>query len=100
MRNYEATRELAALNKTLKIPGVVLAYVKYPGGILYLGSDFGNIGALSGQQAVKILINGLKPDSLPVLRQEDLGVMVDTKEMKALGIELPLQLLQIAKSVE
>ena len=100
MRNYEPTKELAALNKTLKIPGVVLAYVKYPGGILYLGSDFGNIGSLSGKQAVKILKDGVKPDSLPVLRQEDLGVMVDTKEMKALGIELPLQLLQIAKSVE
>jgi putative ABC transport system substrate-binding protein len=100
MRNYEATKELNELNKTLKLPGISLVYWKSPGAILYIGSDFGYIGSLSGQQAVKILKDGVNPESLPILRQEDLGIMVDTKEMKTLGIELPLQLLLIAKSIE
>ena len=100
MRNYEAVIELNELNKTWKKPGICLVYWKSPGAILYIGSDFKYIGSLSGQQAVKILKDGVKAESLPVMRQEDLGIMVDTKEMKLLGIELPLQLLQIAKSVE
>jgi putative ABC transport system substrate-binding protein len=100
MRNNEASKELRDLNTTMKIPGVVLAYVKVPGGVLYIGSDFANIGALSGRHAAKILKEGVKPETLPVMRQEDLGIMVDTKEMKALGVELPMGILQLAKSVE
>ena len=100
MRNYEATRELVELNNTLKLPAISLVYWKSPGAVLYIGSDFGYVGSLSGQQAVKILKDGVNPESLPVLRQEDLGIMVDTKEMKTLGIDLPLQLLQLAKPVE
>jgi len=100
LRNYEASNELRELNKTMRKPSVILAYVKAPGGVLYIGSDFAYIGALSARHAAKILKEGVKPETLPVLRQEDLGIMVDTKEMKELGLELPLQILQIAKSVE
>ncbi|MRR14413.1 hypothetical protein EG833_03095 [archaeon] len=78
----------------------MLCYVKAPGGVLYIGSDFARIGSFSGQQAVKILKEGAKPETLPVMRQEDLGVMVDIKEMKELGVELPLGILQLAKPVE
>jgi putative ABC transport system substrate-binding protein len=100
LRKFEASNELRELNKTSKIPGVILAYVKAPGGTLYIGSDFAYIGALSGRQATKILKEGVKAETLPVMRQEDLGIMVDTKEMKELGIELPLGILQLAKPVE
>jgi putative tryptophan/tyrosine transport system substrate-binding protein len=100
MRNYEATNELRDLNNKWKKPGICLVYWKSPGAILYIGADFKYIGSLSGLQAAKILKEGVKPESLPIMRQEDLGIMVDTKEMKLLGIELPLQILQIAKSVE
>lgn len=100
MRDYEATKDLRAVNEKWKRPGICLVYWKSPGAVLYIGSDFANVGALSGRQAAKILLEGTKPESLPILRQEDLGILVDTKEMKRLNVELPLQILQLAKSVE
>ena len=100
MRNYEATNELRKMNNKWKKPGICLVYWRSPGAVLYIGADFGYVGSLSGSQAAKILVQGAKPESLPIMRQEDLGIMVDLKEMKLLGIELPLQILQIAKSVE
>ncbi|MBN2297460.1 MAG: BMP family ABC transporter substrate-binding protein, partial [Deltaproteobacteria bacterium] len=68
--------------------------------ILYVGADFGVIGSLSGSHAVKILKDGAKPDSLPILKQEELKIMVDTKRMKEMDMMLPMEILQIAKAVE
>ena len=65
-----------------------------------MGSEFKKIGALSGTQAVKILKEGAKPENLPVLIQDDLKILVDLKAAKKMGIELPMGILQIAKTVE
>jgi ABC-type uncharacterized transport system substrate-binding protein len=59
--------------------------------------DFGNIGALSGRQSVKILKDGVMPEALPILQQQDLTIMVDTKVIQALNIQLPPEILRIAK---
>lgn len=100
MRNYEATNDLRNLNIKWKKPGICLVYWKSPGAVLYIGADFKHVGALAGRQAAKILLEGVKPETLPIAHQEDLGIMVDINEMKKLNIQLPLQILQIAKSVE
>jgi putative ABC transport system substrate-binding protein len=68
--------------------------------VLYVGSDFTVIGSLAGQQAVKILKDGAKPESLPILRQQDLMILVDVKQMKAVGSQLPMEILKLAKPVE
>jgi putative tryptophan/tyrosine transport system substrate-binding protein len=101
LRNNEAARELIELRKANpNILVVSFVNMKIPGAILYVGSDFGYIGMLSGQQAVKILKDGVKPETLPVLKQPDLNVMVDLKVMKESKIQLPMELLQLAKPVE
>lgn len=100
LRNYAPCIELSRFTLEKKIPMVSIVYYKFPGFILYVGADFAVIGAYSAQQAVKILKEGAKPESLPILRQKDLTIMVDTKRMKELGIQLPLQILQLAKAVE
>lgn len=100
LRDYEACRDLLRFTNSTKIPVISFALMKVPGAILYVGSDFGVIGSLSGRQAVKILRDGVKPGSLPILKQEDLKVMVDTKQLKAFNYQLPMEILQIAKSVE
>jgi len=97
MRNYEATNDIRNLNLKWKKPGICLVYWKSPGAVLYIGSDFKHVGALSGSQAAKILLEGARPETLPVLHQEELGIMVDTGEMKKLNVQLPLQILQVAK---
>jgi len=100
LRNYEACHELEKFSIDTKIPAFSFALMKVPGAILYVGSDFGDIGTLSGQQAVKILKGEAKPDALPILKQEDLKILVDTKMLKKLNWELPMEILRIAKSVE
>jgi len=100
MRDCQAPNELKELTLPLKIPVFSLALFKVPGGIVYIGSDFEVIGSLAGQQAVKILNDGVEPGSLPVLKQDELKIFVDTKQMQALGIQLPMEILQLAESVE
>jgi hypothetical protein len=49
---------------------------------------------------VKILRDGVRPDTLPILKQEELKILVDSKQLKALNYQLPLEILQLAKDVE
>ena len=100
MRDNQAAHELLGLTLPYKIPVFSLALFKVPGAVVYIGSDFEVIGSLSGQHAAKILNDGVDPGSLPVLRQEELKIFVDTKQMQALGIQLPMEILQLAESVQ
>jgi len=100
VRNAEPTTELAAISRKNKIPIISFMLHKNPGAVLYVGSDFSLVGGLSGQQAVKILKGGAKPETLPILKQEDLMILVDEKQLKAVGSQLPLEILKLAKPVE
>jgi putative ABC transport system substrate-binding protein len=100
MRNNEPCSELAEVTLAPKIPAVSMMYFKIPGAALYVGSDFSNIGELSGRNAVKILKEGAIPGDLPILKQDDLSIMVDVDRMKALQIQLPMEILQLAKGIK
>ncbi|HOM28532.1 MAG TPA: ABC transporter substrate binding protein [Deltaproteobacteria bacterium] len=99
MRDYRACRELESFSLARKIPVFSFAMMKVPGAILYVGSDFQEVGALSGQLAAKIIRKEADPDTLPVARQEDLRVLVDPNMLEKLGWKLPQEILQIAQSV-
>jgi putative tryptophan/tyrosine transport system substrate-binding protein len=100
VRNTEPTIELAAISRATKIPIISFMLHKSPGALLYVGSDFATVGGLSGQHAAKILKEGAKPESLPILRQKDVMILVDTKQFKALDAHLPIEVLKLAKPVE
>ena len=48
----------------------------------------------------KILRENIAPGSIPIMRQNDLGILVDIKRMQELNIQLPLEILQIAEAVK
>jgi putative ABC transport system substrate-binding protein len=100
LHNHEKAGELIEFSKANKTPAFSLVIDKIPGAILYVGVDFNTIGALSGKQSVKILKDGVKPEGLPILRQQDLTILVDTKVMQALNIQLPPEILRVAKPVD
>jgi putative tryptophan/tyrosine transport system substrate-binding protein len=100
LHNHEKAAELDDFSIATKSPVISFVIDRIPGALLYVGPDFGIIGALSGRQATKILKNNVKPGSLPILRQEDLSIMVDTKFMKTLGIQLPPDILRIARPID
>ena len=99
LRDYEPTKQLFEVADPNNIPVICFCHVGFSGAIFYVGAEFNTVGSLSASQAVKILKEGAKPESLPVMVQEDLTIMVDLDATKRLGIELPLGLLQIAKKV-
>lgn len=100
MRDYQASKELGEISMLRKIPVFSLALMKVPGGVVYIGSDFEVIGSLSGGQAARILNEGIDPGMLPILKQEDLKILVDTQQMQKLGIRLPMEVLQLAEAVK
>lgn len=100
MRNYEPCHELADISLKYKLPVFSLVHMKVPGSILYVGAEFPHVGSLAGAQASQILLKGSNPGDMPILRQEDLTIMVDTSRLKELQIELPIEILQLAKAVE
>lgn len=100
LRKYEAARDFREFSLKSRIPVFSFALVKMPGAMMYVGSDFGTIGELSGTQAVRILKEGVEPGSLPILQQEELKILVDTNQLRELNFKLPLEILQIAQEVE
>ncbi|MFY9396963.1 MAG: ABC transporter substrate binding protein, partial [Desulfomonilia bacterium] len=76
-----------------------LTQVNTKGGIMAVGSHFPTIGAYSGQQAARILLEGVSPESLPILRQEQLLIRVDEKKMAEHGLSFPKELLMVAKPI-
>ncbi len=97
IRNQEHGKTLFAVAREKKLP--VFAFVNYDekGALLYAGPDFTYIGKLSGKQAVAILKDGKKPESLPILKQEELNIYVDKDIAQELGIKISDRLLKAAK---
>ena len=100
LRNYEPCVELSNVSLKNKMPVLSLAHMNVPGALLYIGAEFPLTGALAGKQAAKILLEGAEPGSLPILKQDDLTVIVDTDMLKSLQIELPMEILMLAKGME
>jgi len=98
VRKNQACTELSVETLAHRIPAISMMHVKVPDAVLYVGSDFTYIGSLAGRNVVSILKEGVSPDHLPILRQDDLSIMVDVKRLKELKIELPLEILQLAKA--
>ena len=103
LRDYEPVRELIDIQHQTRIPAIActIGGPKDPrGAVLLLTPSFQVIGELTGRQIAKILLQGRKPETLPILRQEHVYVQVDTAIAKSLGITLPSQLLMMAKPRE
>jgi putative ABC transport system substrate-binding protein len=89
LHRYEAATDLGDFGAAHQMPVVTLAMVRVPGAVLYVGSDFTQVGNLAGIQASKILKRRTKPDVLPILRQETPTVLIDPERAAALHIALP-----------
>jgi putative ABC transport system substrate-binding protein len=57
------------------------------------------VGRLAGEQAEKILVDGVAPGDLPVVRMTNFAVVINMDVAKELKLFPPLDLLQIAEKV-
>jgi len=67
--------------------------------LLSVAARYADVGRLAGQQAEKILVGGVKAGSLPVLRMKKFAVVINMPVAKKLNFIPPLDLLQIAETV-
>lgn len=89
LHRYEAAIDLGDYGVENQVPVVTLAMVRVPGAALYVGAEFGKVGALAGAHAAKILKNHTKPEVLPILRQHKPTVLADPARLAALNVTLP-----------
>lgn len=92
LRKFEPAIDLGDFGVENKLPVVTLALVRMPGAVLYVGADFGYVGGLSGQQAARILQRRVKPDVMPILKQDTPTVLIDPQRLAALNVALPAAL--------
>lgn len=68
--------------------------------LLSVAARYDAIGRLAAQQAATILTEGVAAGDLPVLRMEEFAFVVNMSTARALDLFPPLELLQIAETVE
>lgn len=100
IRDFGPTREILKISFENKVPAISSITGNIRGALLYIAPDFQVIGELTGGHVTKILKEKVPPESIPVGSEENLNVIVDLNASNKLGIKLPLQVLQIAKSID
>jgi putative ABC transport system substrate-binding protein len=78
---------------------VTLGQLLSEGAMFSLGVDFNELGAMSGEQAVEILKNGIAPDEIPVTTYTKYSLMVNLSAAQKIGFDVPLQILRSASTV-
>jgi putative ABC transport system substrate-binding protein len=69
------------------------------GAIATFGIDYGKLGEQTADMAVKILKGEAKPADMPVEKQADMKLVVNTKAAEKMGVTLPKSLLDRAAEV-
>jgi putative ABC transport system substrate-binding protein len=68
--------------------------------LISVAARYYDVGRLAGAQAEKILVGGATPGDLPVARMTDFAFVINMTVAKKLKLFPPLELLQIAETVE
>ncbi|MCE5974959.1 ABC transporter substrate-binding protein [Sinirhodobacter sp. WL0062] len=93
---------LHAAALTTKMP-VISPYedmVRKGHALISVAARYDDVGKLAGRLAEHILFEGATPGSLPVARMQDFAITIDTNMAREIGTYPPLELLDIAETVE
>jgi putative ABC transport system substrate-binding protein len=89
----------AALQNRLPLLSPYEELVRESGALISVATRYRDIGRLAARQAIRILSGGLPPDGLPVARLEEFAVVINLDTARRLGAFPPVDLLQIAETV-
>jgi putative ABC transport system substrate-binding protein len=93
--------DIAPAMAELKAAGVDFIYLgRDSQALISVAARYYDVGRLAGAQAEKILVGGATPGDLPVARMTDFAFVINMTVAKKLKLFPPLELLQIAETVE
>jgi putative ABC transport system substrate-binding protein len=69
------------------------------GAVATLGIDYYKLGQQTGEMALKIISGEAKPQDMPVESQHQTDIIINLKAAKAIGIEMPENLLHKAAEI-
>ncbi len=78
---------------------VTLGQLLSEGAMFSLGIDFAALGTLSGEQALKILKQNIKPGDIPVETDKNYSLTINISAAKKIGIIIPVQVLKSASKL-
>jgi putative ABC transport system substrate-binding protein len=96
---FVASEQIGKLAVTNQLPLISL-FAEFPkaGSLIAYGPNVAALEQRAGHYVGKIL-HGAKPNDLPIQRPEKFDLVINLATAKALGLEIPLQLQQLADEV-
>jgi len=99
LRSNGETLANAAIKSQLPVFSPYEQMVRKGMALISVAARYREVGRLAGKQAAKILFDGAHPGDLPVARMTNFAVTVNLSVAKALKFFPPINLLQIAETV-
>ena len=90
----------AAVENGLPVLSPYERIVRESQGLLSVAARYEDVGRLAAKQAQRILVDGAVPGDLPVARVTDFAFVINMAVARKLGLFPPIELLQIAETVD
>jgi putative tryptophan/tyrosine transport system substrate-binding protein len=96
---FQSSKQVGDIAIAKRLPLISLfAVFPQAGGLISYGPNVAEIFRRSGEYVAKIL-HGAKPSDLPIQRPERFDLVINLKTAKALGLDVPTQIQQLADEV-
>ena len=87
---FAAMPVVSGMTRAANMPVIVGAVTGVTDGALAtVGIDFYQLGRQTAEMAYEILINGKKPQTMPIERQKEMRVVINEETAEAIGIVIP-----------
>ncbi len=96
---FQSSKQIGEIAIAKRLPLISL-FAVFPksGGLIAYGPDVADIYRRCGEYVGKVL-HGAKPSDLPIQRPEKFDLVINLKTAAALGLDVPIQLQQLADEV-
>lgn len=99
LRNNRDIVTGAALANGVPVLSPYEEVVRKSGALISVAARYYDVGRLAGEQAEKILVDGISPGDLPVAQMTNFAVVINMDVARKLQLFPPIDLLQIAETV-
>ncbi|WP_372624080.1 ABC transporter substrate-binding protein [Falsiroseomonas sp.] len=100
LRAHGAVLGRAAREAELPLLSPYEEIVREGGALLSVAARYFDVGRLAGRQTLRMLTGPVPPEGLPVLQMTEFAVVINLATARAIGAYPPIDLLQVAETVD